>query len=51
MVGWDNEPAVHELIDALEAQKEHISVQDPKSTRWIVHQDRMVPAPLSPQCF
>ena len=47
--GWlDNEPAVHELIDALEAQKEHISVQDPKSTRWIVHQDRMVPAPLSP---
>ena len=47
--GWlDNEPAVHELIEALEAQEEHIAVQDPKSTRWIVHRDRMVPAPLSP---
>lgn len=47
--GWlDNEPAVHRLIDALDAHQEHISVSDPQSTRWIVFQDKLVPAPLSP---
>ena len=47
--GWlDNEPAVHRLIDALDAHQEHIPVSDPQSTRWIVFQDKLVPAPLSP---
>ncbi|MBM76286.1 MAG: protoporphyrinogen oxidase [Proteobacteria bacterium] len=47
--GWlNNEPAVDRLIQALGLEDQHLPACDPKSERWIYHQNKLCPAPLTP---